>query len=123
MRQQLADNALADGKTPLDVMLRNMRHFDNLAESAENVVSELTMEAVAGLPPDQQFKRLMAEVKKAAGFRELAQSCARDAAPYIHPRLTAVSAPDGGPVQVERIERVIVESPANSDRKGVPPAA
>lgn len=118
-RKTLADGAIGDGKTPLEVMLSNMRHFDNLAESAERVLAEMTAETIAELPADKQFERLLAEVKKAAGFRDSAQGCARDAAPYIHPRLTAISAPDGGPIKVERIERLIVESPQNPDSEDI----
>jgi hypothetical protein len=49
---------------------------------------------------EEQFKALLAKVKQAAGLRHMAQECARDAAPYIHSRLTAVAhtGPDGGPV-------------------------
>ena len=42
------------------------------------------------LPPDEQFKYLLAEVKKAAGLRDMAHTCARDAAPYLHPRLASI---------------------------------
>jgi hypothetical protein len=80
-----------------------MRHFNKLAESAEAALSELSIDAVANMQPADQFKHLMAEVKKAAGLRELSQGCARDAAPYSHPRLATVehSGPDGGPLIVE----------------------
>lgn len=45
-----------------------------------------------------------------------AASVAKDAAPYMHPRLAAVehSGRDGGPIEVTRIERVIVDT-ANPD--------
>lgn len=112
----------AKGETPLDIMVANMLHFQKLAESAEVALAELSAVAIAELQPEDQFKKLMAEVKKTVGLRESAQNCARDAAPYIHPRLTAISAPDGGPVQFERIERTIVDSP-HSDSEGVSSAS
>jgi len=93
-------------------MIANMRHFNNLAESAERAISEFTVETVAGLPPEEQFKKLLAEVKKAAGLRDSAQSCARDAAPYVHPRLATVehSGKDGDAIAV----RFVIESPPDA---------
>lgn len=85
----LANRAIAEGKTPLEVMIENMRHFQQVALDAEAVIAGLSFE---GEPqePDAQFKKLLAEVKKAAGFRQMAHDCACDAAPYIHPRLAAI---------------------------------
>lgn len=79
----IADKAMDQGITPLEVMLANMRHFHE------------------------------------QGMRDQAQACARDAAGYMHPRLTAVSAPDGGPIKFDRIEWVIVGAAANSDRPDI----
>ena len=64
--QEIAERALAEGSTPLDVMLTAMRkHTD-------------------------------------ANEWDRAATIAKDAAPYIHPRLQAVehSGKDGGPIQV-----------------------
>jgi hypothetical protein len=58
--------------------------FANMAESAEAAIAELSAAKIAGMPPDEQFKYLLAEVKKAAGLREMAQAWARDAASYVH---------------------------------------
>jgi hypothetical protein len=89
--REIANQAAAAGKMPLGVMLDNMRYFANMAESAEAAIAELSAAKIAGMPPDEQFKYLLAEVKKAAGLRELAQSCARDAASYVHPRLSSTA--------------------------------
>jgi hypothetical protein len=45
-----------------------------------------------------------------------AAAIAKDAAPYMHPRLAAVehSGPGGGPVQFQKIKRVIVD-PVHTD--------
>jgi hypothetical protein len=110
-RIEAVEKALADGIDPLNVMLDNMRHFHKLALSAEGVLSELSAEAVKNMKPEEQFKHVIADVKKAAGFREASQNCARDAAPYCHSKLSTIehSGKDGGPIAFERIERVIVE--------------
>lgn len=88
----IAERAVADGCTPLDVMLDNMRHFQQVALDAESVLATMTATDLPGKPekPEDQFKALLAEVKKAAGFRQMAHDCARDASPYIHPRLSSV---------------------------------
>jgi hypothetical protein len=93
---------------PLDVMLGNMRHFQQVAIDAEAVLAQMSAENLPGGPEsaEDQFKALLAEVKKAAGFRQMAHDCARDAAPYIHPRLTSVAhtGPEGeGPVLFKTI--------------------
>lgn len=126
--REVADRALAEGKAPLEVMLDNMRHFQQVALDAEATLEGLTADEFAGTvsdqTPEQQFKTLLAQVKKTAGFRQLAQECARDAAPFMHPKLSAVehTGKDGGPVKLERIERIIIDS-ANSDCESVPAAA
>ena len=90
--REVAERAAAEGKTPLEVMLENMRHFQQIALDAEAVIEGLSVEELTGekLEPDQQFKKLLAEVKKAAGFRQMAHDCARDASPYMHPRLANI---------------------------------
>lgn len=90
--RKIAEQAAAEGKTPLDVMLDNMRHFQQVALDAEAVLATMKASDLPGNPerPEDQFKALLAEVKKAAGFRQMAHECARDASPYLHARLSAV---------------------------------
>jgi hypothetical protein len=93
--RELAEKAMAEGQTPLEVMLENMRHFQKVATDAESTLeglsaSEFSEQVAPDASPEDQFKFLLAQVKKTAGFRQLAQDAARDAAPYIHPRLAAV---------------------------------
>lgn len=104
--REVAEKALATGKTPLEIMLDNMLHFQQVALDAEATLDGLTAaEFSEGISPDaspeDQFKFLLAQVKKTAGFRQSAQDCARDAAPYIHPKLSAIAhtGEDGGPVR------------------------
>jgi hypothetical protein len=90
--REVAERALAEGKAPLEVMLDNMRHFQQVALDAEATLEGLTAEEITGteMTPDEQFKHLLAQVKKAAGFRIMAHECARDAAGYMHAKLTAI---------------------------------
>ena len=100
--RETAERALAEGKSPLEVMLGNMGHFQQVALDAEYVLEGLTAAEITGKAqtPDEQFKLLLAKAKHAAGLRQMAHECARDAAPYVHPKLTAVthSGPDGGAI-------------------------
>jgi hypothetical protein len=110
-------------------MLENMRHFQQVALDAEKVIDGLTAVQITGkeMSPEEQFKVLLAQVKRAAGVRHMAHECARDAAPFMHPRLasTQISGNPESPIEViERIERVIVEAdPQDRDAAGVPPAS
>lgn len=84
----VAERAMAEGKSPLEVMLDNMRYFQQVALDAEAVIENMTAGEIGG-EPAEQFKMLLAEVKKAAGLRIMAHECARDAAPFLHPRLSS----------------------------------
>lgn len=105
--REVAERALATGMSPLDVMLDNMRHFQQVALDAEATLEGLTADQFSeqfapDASPEDQFKFLLAQVKKTAGFRQMAQDAARDAAPYIHPKLASVehSGPNGGPIKL-----------------------
>lgn len=103
--RETAERASAEGKTPLEVMLDNMRHFQQVALDAEAVIEGMNEEQleVLGESHEQRFKALLAKVKQAAGLRQMAVECARDAAGYIHPKLTAVShtGANGGPLVIQ----------------------
>lgn len=105
--REVAEKAVAEGKTPLEVMLDNMRHFQQVALDAETVLEGLTVAEFTGKvtveTPEEQFKALLAQVKKTAGFRQMAQECARDAAPFMHPKLAAIehTGANGGPIVVK----------------------
>lgn len=81
--RQIAEAALRAGVSPLEYMLKIMR--DPIPDDADAV----TKVAMRG----QRFE------------------AAKAAAPYMHPRLNAIehTGKDGGSIQVERIERVIVK--------------
>lgn len=80
--REIADKAAAAGTTPLEVMLQTMQAFVSEAEAAGKEKDDAT-----------RLKMLVA----AAGI-------AKDAAPYIHPRLQAIehTGKDGGPMEFEQ---------------------
>lgn len=106
--QAIAERAVATGDSPLEIMLANMRHFQQVALDAEAVLATMSSENLPGRPekPEDQFKALLAEVKKAAGLRQMAHDCARDAAPFIHAKLAAVehTGKNGGPIAMFIVE-------------------
>lgn len=99
------------GLTPMEVMLDNMRMAYDSAKAAEAEIPILNPDLLSR-DAMATFKVMMQAVKRVVGFREIAQSCARDAAPYIHPRLTAVE--HSGEVKVAKVIRspAIAPSPA-----------
>lgn len=90
--REVAEKAAAEGKTPLEVLLENMRHFQKVAHDAEAVIEAMGEDQVRSLGDshEEQFKALLAKVKQAAGLRVLANEAAKDAAPFVHARLSAV---------------------------------
>lgn len=121
--RETAERAIAEGKTPLDVMLENMRHFQQVALDAEATIAGLTADEITGKKgdqtPEEQFKALLAKVKQAAGYRQMAQECASDAAGYIHPRLAAVQHSGDMTVRHEDALNELDDEPGADD----PPAA
>ncbi len=89
-------HAAAAGVTPLQVMLENMTFFSN---EAEKRLAELLKSQ-----PDRDT--LIASLKTICSLRQSAQDCARDAAPYVHPRLSAIEANVGGEIRPRLISAV-----------------
>lgn len=102
---------LRDGDaTPIEVQIHNMRFYWRRAlalserlDQAEEIFAELTpakmmefasdptkLKAMEGRIAD--LHRLMDKVQK---YRDKAQECANDAAPYCHPRLASLTVKDG----------------------------
>jgi hypothetical protein len=85
--REIADKAARDGVTPLEVMLTTMTELVNKAQEIKKL----------GAGPDGKsnvsYIDLMIE----------AASVAKDAAPYMHPRLQSVevSGPNGGPISTK----------------------
>lgn len=72
--REIADKAIAEGITPLEVMLQAMRKF---VEAAEKMGTG-------------QLQVVDGEVITQLSLMTEASKIAKDAAPYIHPRLSAV---------------------------------
>ena len=73
----------AEGATPLDVMLENMRFAHEHA--AEVLAKVMSLEPEGETPGEglDAFRELLR-------FRQIAEDCAKDAAPYVHPKLASI---------------------------------
>jgi len=89
----IADEAMKLGMSPLEVMLDNM-HFAH--QGAERCLERLVTEHEKS--PLEMFDAYKEMLK----LRAMAQEAAKDAAPYMHPRLAAIehTGADGGPIQL-----------------------
>lgn len=86
MLREIAAKALASGVTPIEVMLENMRFFHQKADVLQTaVVAKLGKKS---LKSDEAME-LLEEFKELGANRMKAQSCAVDAAPFVHARLSA----------------------------------
>jgi hypothetical protein len=76
MLRSIADNAVKKGRSPLDIMLKNMRFYDEKAESMLAVVeSKLGDKKVVAA-------EILALLQEMSNYRMSAQKCACDAAPF-----------------------------------------
>jgi hypothetical protein len=99
-------------------MLDNMWHFQQVALDAEAVIESMNEEQVSSLGEshEEQFKALLAKVKQAAGLRQMAHECARDAAPFMHARLSAVQ--HSGQIDLKSARDVSDDELANIASRG-----
>lgn len=87
--RKVSDKDLFDGVVPLSVMLKNMRHhFAKAEELSERLIEQI--EGLAGQASVDDIKQILSDYGRMLTYREQAQTCAVDAAPYCHPRLSAI---------------------------------
>ncbi len=96
--REVAERALADGITPLEVMLDNMRFYH---EASLRLVAKLLDQGVPPVegepdPNAHPQQSIIDQLREVLGFRKMAGEAAKDAAPYVHPRLSSVLDEDGG---------------------------
>lgn len=92
--QELITRAEAAGIMPIEVLLNDMRYFYNLGENKMRS-AELSIDG----------KKQAKEFRAALSLKDIAASRARDAAPYIHPKLASLQAN----VQVTNVEAELAE--------------
>lgn len=131
-----AAEVIKTGNAPLDIMLKNMhwwdQHADNLAENIQGLMAEIqnSFGADSDSPVDPAtLKELMEKaVQMTKGFlaaRQNAQSCAVDAAPYVHARFQSVVLKKEGDMKTIKIRASLppvsgADKEARSYRDGYP---
>lgn len=82
---------MKDGRSPLDVMIGNMRFWDAESDRLLNKLENFaTLVANGVITEPEQIKEGMKLLRLMLNARDKAQECAVDAAPYVHPRLAAI---------------------------------
>ena len=87
MLREIAAKALAEGITPAEVMLNNMRFYYEKADVLQTAV--IKKKKKKNLKSEEAME-LLEEFKELGENRMKAQKCAVDAAPYFHPALSAI---------------------------------
>lgn len=92
--QELITRAATEGIMPIEVLLNDMRYFYNLGENKMRVAEG-----------EEPGKKQAKEFKAAIELKSIARDCARDAAPYVHPKLASLQAN----VQITNVEAELAE--------------
>lgn len=88
MLRDIAAKALAEGVTPAEVMLDNMRFYFEKADVLQTaVITKIGKKKL----DSKEAMELLLEFKELGENRMKAQSCAVDAAPYFHARLSSTT--------------------------------
>jgi hypothetical protein len=94
MSRHKARELAAKNETPLDVMLDNMLWWRHKANKLTNLVEE-KIKIINCAETVEQLKDALIEFNKAAvsmvAARDKSQTCAVDAAPYMHPKYTSIA--------------------------------
>lgn len=78
---------LAGGASPLEVMVGNMR---TAQRKAEKVIADLDKASIPAGASPEHLEALAQLVKECRGLMMAAHECAKDAAPYLHPKLANI---------------------------------
>lgn len=78
---ELQLHALENGISPMEVLLEDMRYFYNLAN-----------EYLAPIRGKEFAEENNDISKRVFGLKEIARNCAKDVAPYVHPKLASIDA-------------------------------
>ncbi len=108
--REVAERAIRNGITPLEVMLDNMRFYHSEAgKLTEKLIAEGApqLEVAKGGETQGPHANVIEAIKTVLGFRKMAGEEAARAAPYIHPRQgVAGDGEQGDPEFVPLAERI-----------------
>lgn len=107
LTRELANEIVASGFTPIHVMHDNMRFFfekgERLTTRLEHMLAQTREDQVVNA---ERFHEMIALLHKINTARQLAEQCAVDLAPYVHPRLSSIALQNGltDPITIEYSE-------------------
>lgn len=87
--RDITTDIIKSGKVPLRVMVNNMIYYDEKAVYLQEEMETALAENMNRFSPDQ-FQKCLELMIKLGDARMSAQKCACDAAPFLHPRLSAI---------------------------------
>lgn len=103
-----ADALTAAGETPLDIMIDNMLFWYQRAQLMEDKIARMR-EIADG--DEAGLKRALKLLEQFVAARANAQSCAVDAAPYMHPKLQSLALTNPN----DKVTRITMELPLTSE--------
>lgn len=111
--QKRQEKIAATGITPLELMIEHMRELWGTADQLAKKAQKLAKTA------DDNAKEVGKLESKAGSLRAQAATVAKEAAPYVHPKLSSITGAGGGAVVIREITRTIVEPKpkANGDAR------
>lgn len=92
--QELVARAAEEGIMPIEVLLNDMRYFYTLGENKMRLAEQ-----------EADGKKQAKHFRASLELKTIARDCARDAAPYIHPKLASLQ----GKVEVTNTEAKLAE--------------
>lgn len=110
--RELVERLCMDGVLPLEVMVGNMRFAHGQAHMILNkLITRLNENAPLN---DEEKVVAVDDYRESLRWREAAQACARDAAPYLHPRLATIEIKDDNVKTITMVRRVIIDAGADA---------
>jgi hypothetical protein len=90
--EALRERILEEGESPLEVMIENMR---TAREKAAVLAEDLTSFEIDASADADRFAALANLHKECRALMMAAHECAKDAAPYLHPKLANIEVAGG----------------------------
>jgi len=87
--REMTDDIVRAGKLPLRVMINNMIFYDEKATFVQEEMEAALADHLKSFSP-AKVERCLELMVKLGDARMSAQKCACDAAPFLHPRLSAI---------------------------------
>ena len=87
-RREIVEKAIGEGITPVELMLHNMRFYHQEAGEALAKLIACGVPAMPAAEGDESGPHadVIEAIKNVLCLRDKAQACAKEAAPYVHPR-------------------------------------